>query len=336
MPEGIREEAVTAWLEAHVAGVLPPLSFELIVGGRSNLTYRVEDARGQRFVLRRPPLGAVLETAHDVGREHRIISALADSGVPVPPALGHCADSEVNDAPFYVMAFVDGVVMATRDDVSGLDEAGRERLGYELVEVLARLHAIDPDAVGLGDLGKREGYIERQLRRWSRQWERSRTREVPAMEETYAALAANIPDQQGSGIVHGDFRLGNTIVHEGEVAAVLDWELCTLGDRLADLGYLVNDWGPSPVDGLLPQAPASAPGFPSADAIVARYGELTGLDVSAVDYYRAFQHWRLAAIVEGVLARFEKGVMGQKADTAPFRQRVDALAGAALTCAQRL
>jgi aminoglycoside phosphotransferase (APT) family kinase protein len=337
VPEGIRDAAVTAWFEAHVPGVRPPLSFELIVGGRSNLTYRVEDARGERYVLRRPPLGALLETAHDVGREHRIISALADSGVPVAPALGLCRDTGVNDAPFYVMAFVDGSVMVAPEDAAILGEAQRERLGYEVVEVLARLHALDPAAVGLDDLGKHEGYIERQLRRWSRQWERSRTREVPAMEETYAALSARIPVQQGSGIVHGDFRLGNMIVSDtGHAAAVLDWELCTLGDRLADLGYLINDWGPAPIEGLLPTSPTSARGFPSIQAITAHYAELSGLDTSALDYYRAFQHWRLAAIVEGVLARFEKGVMGQKTDTAPFRDRVDALAAAALDHARRL
>lgn len=335
-PKGIVPGPVTDWLVANVPGVRPPLAFALIAGGHSNLTYRVTDAAGRRLVLRRPPLGAVLATAHDMGREYRIIAALAGSGVPVPPALGLCSDTAVNGAPFYVMAFVDGVVLDLGSTVEKhFRPEQRRAIGRHVIEVLARLHSVDVDAVGLGDLGRREGYVPRQLKRWRTQWEQSKTRELPAMEEVYEALQARIPEQRGSGIVHGDYRLGNMLTGaDARIAAVLDWELCTLGDPLADLGYLMNNWaepgesGPESRGAAL--APTVAGGFPTRREMLDHYAELTGRDVSAVDYYRAFSYWRLAAIVEGVLARYLKGVMGKAADTSAFRAQVDGLAAAAL------
>jgi aminoglycoside phosphotransferase (APT) family kinase protein len=336
-PKGIAPGPVTEWLVAHVAGLRAPLDFALIAGGHSNLTYRVTDAAGRRVVLRRPPLGAVLATAHDMGREHRIISALAGTGVPVPPALGLCPDEGVNGAPFYVMDFVDGVVLDEAATVQKHFPGGEARrgLGRHVIEVLARLHGVDVDAVGLGDLGRREGYVERQLKRWRTQWEKSKTRELPAMEEVYEALSADVPAQHGSGVVHGDYRLGNMLTGaDARIAAVLDWELCTLGDPLADLGYLMNNWaepgetGPASRGAAL--TPTAVGGFPSRAEMLAHYRELTGRDVSRVDYYRAFSYWRLAAIVEGVLARYLKGVMGTSANTDLFRAQVDGLAAAAL------
>jgi aminoglycoside phosphotransferase (APT) family kinase protein len=337
VPKGIEAGPVTEWLVANVPGLRPPFEFALIAGGHSNLTYRVTDAAGRALVLRRPPLGAVLATAHDMGREHRIIAALAGSGVPVPPALGLCSDDAVNGAPFYLMAFVDGVVL----DLAGTVEkafptpAQRRSIGRHVIEVLARLHAVDVDAIGLGELGRREGYVERQLKRWRTQWEQSKTRELPAMEEVYEALRSRIPAQHGAGIVHGDYRLGNMLTGaDARIAAVLDWELCTLGDPLADLGYLMNNWAEPGESG--PEArgaalsPTTAPGFPSRREMLDHYHALTGRDVAGVDYYRAFSYWRLAAIVEGVLARYLKGVMGKAGDTNAFRAQVDALAAAAL------
>jgi aminoglycoside phosphotransferase (APT) family kinase protein len=333
---GIAPGPVTDWLVAHVPGLRPPFAFALIAGGHSNLTYRVTDATGRKLVLRRPPLGAVLATAHDMGREHRIIAALAGTGVPVPPALGLCSDPAVNDAPFYVMDFVEGVVLDVGSTVeSHFREAERRGLGQHVIEVLARLHEVDVDAVGLGDLGRREGYVPRQLKRWRTQWEQSKTRELPAMEEVYEALQSGIPPQAGACVVHGDYRLGNMLTsREARIAAVLDWELCTLGDPLADLGYLMNNWaepgesGPESRGAAL--APTSVGGFPTRAEMLADYTARTGRDVSRIDYYRAFSYWRLAAIVEGVLARYLKGVMGNAANTDAFRAQVDALAGAAL------
>jgi aminoglycoside phosphotransferase (APT) family kinase protein len=336
-PKGIAAGPVTDWLAANVAGVRPPFSFALIAGGHSNLTYCVTDAAGRKVVLRRPPLGAVLATAHDMGREHRIIASLAGSGVPVPPALGLCSDVAVNGAPFYVMAFVEGVVLDLGSSVvkhiPRLED--RRGIGRHVIEVLARLHSLDVDAIGLGDLGRREGYVPRQLKRWRTQWEQSKTRELPAMEQVYEALSSAIPEQHGSGVVHGDYRLGNMLTDtDARIAAVLDWELCTLGDPLADLGYLMNNWaepgesGPEARGAAL--APTVAGGFPSRREMLAHYRELTGRDVSQVDYYRAFSYWRLAAIVEGVLARYLKGVMGKAGDTSAFRLQVDGMAAAAL------
>ena len=333
--KGIAADRVTAWFESHVAGVRPPLRFELITGGHSNLTYRVEDAAGGCYVLRRPPLGAIVATAHDMAREHRIIAALGPTDVPVPPALGLCGDAEVNGAPFYVMAWVDGAVLADAETVEKhFPPAARWRIGESTIEVLAALHRLDPDAVGLGDLGRRENYLARQLRRWRLQWEQTKTRELPLMEEVHAILEAEMPAQVGSAIVHGDYRTGNTITGwDGRIAAVLDWELCTLGDPLADLGYLMNVWtGPgevAPTSRGATGTPTSAGGFPDRRWMLERYHQLSGRDPGRVDYYRAFQYWRLAAIVEGVMARYMKGVMGQAANVDEFRAQIDAMAAAA-------
>ena len=237
--QGIDVERVSRWLELHVAGAVAPFAFDVIAGGRSNLTYRVTGADGTRFVLRRPPLGHVLATAHDMAREHRIISAVGSTGVPVPAALGLCTDDEVNGVPFYVMAFVDGVVLDSPVRGEALPAHLRCPAAEHLVDVLADLHAVDVDAVGLGTLAKREGYVERQVKRWSAQWDNSKTRELTAVEEVARLLRNQLPDQQGVSIAHGDYRFGNVLtdVQHGRVAAVLDWELCTLGDPLADLGY---------------------------------------------------------------------------------------------------
>jgi aminoglycoside phosphotransferase (APT) family kinase protein len=278
----------------------------------------------------------VIATAHDMAREHRIISALADTEVPVPPTLGLCEDDSVNDAPFYIMAFVPGFVLVDQAITEkNFDEAQRGRLGDEVVSVLAALHQIDPDAVGLGDLGRKEAYIARQLKRWRTQWEKTKTRELPAMDEVYAGLQSQMPEQVGTAIVHGDYRLGNMLVSkQGSIAAVLDWELCTLGDPLADLGYVMNNWsspgeaGPGGRGAAI--SPTTAGGFLDRKAFIARYEELTGRDASSIEYYQAFQFWRLAAIVEGVLSRYLKGVMGAEADTDLFRKQVDSLAEAAL------
>ncbi|MGH0038168.1 MAG: phosphotransferase family protein [Myxococcota bacterium] len=342
MVEGIEAEPVTSWFLDHIPGVKAPLAFSLITGGHSNLTYRVEDAAGRAFVLRRPPLGAVIATAHDMAREHRIIAALAETPVPVPPALGLCEDEAVNGAPFYVMAYVEGEVLAEASQVEArFDREARAGIGESVVRVLADLHAVDPDAVGLGDLGRKEAYLARQIRRWRTQWEKTKTRELPAMDEVAEALESAMPEQKGASIVHGDYRLGNMITAaDARIAAVLDWELCTLGDPLADVGYLMNNWaqvddGPS-VTGGGAMMPTRCEGFPGRAEMLDRYAELTGRDLSQVDYYRAFQSWRLAAIVEGVLSRYLKGVMGKPADTAAFKAQIDGLADEAVRLVRRM
>ena len=339
---GIRAESVSAWLIENIEGARAPFRFELIVGGHSNLTYRVTDAEGVDRVLRRPPLGAVLATAHDMGREHKIITGVGKTEVPVPRALGLCHDETVNDAPFYVMDFVVGHVLDTAQLTRRVlpDETQRAQLGASVIDTLAKLHLVDPDAVGLGDLGRKEAYLDRQLKRWRTQWEKSKTRDLESMDLTYEMLLSGKPVQKYTGIVHGDYRLGNMISGaDARVAAVLDWELCTLGDTFADLGYVMNNWG-EPGETGLPDAavsPSAAGGFATRAEFLEAYAKQTGREVENVDYYRAFQYWRLAAIVEGVLARYLKGVMADdNADTALFRKRVDLLAQSAFDLVRRL
>ncbi|HSG88189.1 MAG TPA: phosphotransferase family protein [Pseudomonadales bacterium] len=332
--EGIHIEPVTAWLAERIPELQPPLRFSLIAGGHSNLTYAVTDGTGRRWVLRRPPLGHVLESAHDVGREHRIISALAASDVPVAPTVGLCDDVAVNDAPFYVMEFVDGLVLHDAEAARTIDAAQRASISDDVVDVLARLHAIEPDDVGLGQLGRREAYLERQLKRWSKQWENSKQRDIPAMEESRRLLGERMPEQIGSAIVHGDYRVGNMLVDGGRILAVLDWELCTLGDPLADLGYMLNWWvQPGEEDSRQgDQASTSVGGFHTREQMIERYQAATGRDVSQINYYRAFSHWRLAAIGEGVYKRYLLGAMGDTgdADLGEFADSVVRRAEAAL------
>ena len=244
MLEGLDLATVGPWLEANVDGAVGPFEASLIGGGRSNLTFTVVGGDGTKFVLRRPPLGHVLATAHDMAREHKIIAAVGKTDVPVPPALGLCTDVEINGAPFYVMGYVDGVVMDSAEKAAQLDPALRQTASFDLIDVLAELHAVDIDAVGLGDLARREGYIERQVKRWSTQWANSKTRELAAIDEVAQRLGERLPVQQGAVIAHGDYRFGNCLTDPaaGRIAAVLDWELCTLGDPLADVGYLRVYW----------------------------------------------------------------------------------------------
>lgn len=309
--EGIDVPAVTRWMEERAPAVEPPLEFEVIPGGRSNLSYRLVDAAGNRWVLRRPPLHGVLESAHDMGREHRIQAALQETPVPVPPLVGYESDTDVTGAEFYVMEFVDGLVARDADVARDhLTPAARERAGESLVEVLVGLHEVDPDAAGLGDLARKEDYIARQLKRWLGQYEKGSERDISLIPEVHARLAAGIPEQGPAAIVHGDYRLDNVIVSPaGEVQAVLDWELCTLGDPLADVGMLMVYWTESEEEEILPlgSAPTTVDGFPGRQDVAARYAELSGRDISQLDYYVAFGFWKLAVILEGVYTRFSSG-----------------------------
>jgi aminoglycoside phosphotransferase (APT) family kinase protein len=337
---GVDRRNLEAWWHAHVDAVDPPLAFSRITGGLSNLTYEVSDRAGRRWVLRRPPLHGVIQSAHDMAREHRIMAALAGSGVPVPPVVGHESDAAVTGAEFYVMDFVAGPVYRSPEMVEATtDPPLRERISQSMVDTLVDLHAVDPDAVGLGDLGRREDWCARQLRRWRRQWEHVATRDLPAFEEVHERLGADIPAQRDAGIVHGDYRLDNVILtEEGAVAAVVDWELCTLGDPLADLGILGAYWVDADDDvRSLPQAATHLPGFATRAEVVARYAERSGRDVSQFDYYLALAYWRLAAILEGVYARFSTGAYGGSGtvDVDAMPQRVEDLVDAALAATGR-
>jgi aminoglycoside phosphotransferase (APT) family kinase protein len=317
--EGVDVEPVTAWFAAQI-DVSPPLHFDLITGGHSNLTFAVTDADERRWVLRRPPLGQVLATAHDMSREHRIISALAPTNVPVAPTIGLCTDDSVNGAPFYVMDFVDGLVVRDAGVAQTITPEVRAAASESIVDVLARIHAVDLDAVGLTDLGRHDGYIERQLARWHGQFQKSKTRELPELDEVFEELSARIPVQGPATIVHGDYRLDNCMIApDGMIMAVLDWEICTLGDPLADLGLLMVYWtdphedSPAGISGA-----TTLDGFLRKSDLLERYAAVSGRDVSSIDFYTAFGYWKLACIIEGVYARYKGGAMGHRGDGGDF------------------
>jgi len=343
-PKGIAVDAVSSWFAAHAPGCTPPLDFSLIAGGHSNLTYTVSDAAGGRWVLRRPPLGHVLATAHDMGREHTIISALQGTAVPVPPVVGLCTDDAVNGAPFYVMGFVDGTVVRDMATATSLSVEQRRRASDSLVEVMAAIHGIDVEAVGLADLGRHEGYIERQLKRWYRQYQGSQEQNASIdfrqVDEVYAHLLDRIPEQQGTSIVHGDYRLDNCMIGaDGSIAAVLDWEICTLGDPLADVGLLWVYWTDPGTDAVLPQSsPTALDGFRTKDELIAAYAAASGRDVSNIDFYIAFGYWKLTCIIAGVYARYAAGAMGDTSDqqVQGFAFMVDTLAKLAADAAEKV
>ncbi len=337
---GIDEEKVSHWFVEHVDGVVLPLEFQLIAGGRSNLTFRVRDAGGHQWALRRPPVSHVLPTAHDMGREHRIISALGPAGIPVATAIGLCTDEAVNQAPFYVMEFVEGHILRTAEQVvAAFAPDQRFEIGMNLAETLAALHRIDPDEVGLGDLARRDGYIERQIRRWSEQFRNGIVGGDDydgLVERVGSELARRIPEQRGVGIVHGDYRLDNTVFNDdARVRAILDWELCTLGDPMADLGLLMVYWNDRTDEGGAVGGSATmAPGMARRQDLVERYATVSGRDVSDLPFFTAFGYWKLACIMQGVYARYLGGAGG--GDTGGFEGYPQTVRRLATTAAENL
>ena len=312
-PAGYNTPAVEAWIAQHVPSLQLPLVWTRLEGGHSNLTYLIADASGQRAVIRRPPMGELLPKAHDMAREWALISALGPTAVPVPAALGFCADVAVTGAPFYVMGYVDGHPLYSAEDAQHwVPEPKRITLAHSFIDVLASLHALDPAAVGLGDLGKQDDYIGRQLKTWYRSWNASiagAQLDDPRAHALQQYFLAHTPDQGPARIVHGDYGLHNTLVGaDGRIAAVVDWEISTLGDPLADLAYALNQWAepgdPPPVRKL---PPTTLPGFPSRRDLAERYGQRTGRDLAKLDFYIGFNRWKSAAIVHGVYARYLEG-----------------------------
>jgi len=337
-PVGIDIDPVTDWLTDVVTSaggaVTAPLTFDQIAGGRSNLTFHVTDAAGGAWALRRPPTGHVLASAHDMGREHRVMSALAPTPVPVPQMFGLCDDDSVNGAPFYVMDWVEGTVVRTNKIAEEFDLATRRAMGISVVKNLAKIHQVDIDEVGLGDFAKREGYIARQLRRWKGQVDAIESPTDPSIDRAFEELQSRIPEQSSTRLVHGDFRLDNTIVDDrGEVVAVLDWELTTLGDPLADLGAMLCYWTrPGDEVVALTDPPTLADGFLERDEVVAIYEEEIGGNVGDVAYYHAFATWRLACILDGVVDRYRAGAMGDDGgfDADAWAGQVSTLASSSL------
>ncbi|MFT7649419.1 MAG: aminoglycoside phosphotransferase (APT) family kinase protein [Candidatus Poriferisodalaceae bacterium] len=325
-PAVINDAAITKWLGER-AEIQPPLRYDLVAGGRSNMTFVVVDAAGRSFVLRRPPMGPLLPSAHDMSREHRLMHALRDSEVPVPMMVGLCQDDTVNGRDFYMMEFLDGVVVRDIEIGREFSEAERTQMCHSLVDTLCALHRVDIDEVGLGNLAKREGYIERQVRRWSGQWEQSKTRELPIIDEVAAALTAKMPRQARTTIAHGDYRLSNCMMtRSGDVMAVLDWELCTLGDPMADLGLLLCYWNdPDDPEPAGDAETTSLPGFMTGDELAELYATEMNVNLDAINYYRGFAHWRLACISEGVYSRYlagQQGVQDEELDLDAMRDGV--------------
>lgn len=326
--KGVDLPALSSWLASHIEGVTPPFKVSILAGGHSNLTYRVDDAAGASFALRRPPLGKLAARAHDMSREFRIYSALNRTPLPVPQAVTLCEDETVIGAPFYLMRFVRGAVVDTPAEVDKVlpTEDMRTRAAYNLADTLATLHHLDVDRIGLGELGPRQNYLDRQLKRYIGIWDKTKTRDLPAIEKQHQRLVALQPPQRYTGIVHSDYRLGNVMLDPAaNVAAVLDWELCALGDVLVDVGFLIDNWdekddpGPSV---WMQDPPTRAGGFPGKDDIVARYAQTSGFDVSSLDYYRAFSYWRMAIIGEGIKRRYESGALGTDVDPGFVEQRI--------------
>jgi aminoglycoside phosphotransferase (APT) family kinase protein len=307
---GINMDTLLPWFREHVAEA-DSLDATIIGHGRSNLTYRLSSG-DRHWVLRRPPLSHVLPTAHDMRREFRVISAMAGTGVPAPEAYAYCDDRGVNDRPFYIMEFVDGFIpVDPREVAARYDESMRKHMGEHLIDVLAALHSLDAEAVGLGDFGKPEGFIARQVRRFTEQIETSVTRPVPELKELSKRLSASIPKESSAAIIHGDYRLDNCSMNDaGDVIAVLDWEMATLGDPLADMGMLKMYWGDAANAGSpnLASTPViSPPGFPTWDEAKARYATKSGIDIENLDYFVVLAHFKLAVILEGINERFKEG-----------------------------
>jgi aminoglycoside phosphotransferase (APT) family kinase protein len=309
---GFDVPGVEAWLST-VTEFRAPAVWERLPGGHSNLTYLVRDGDGRELVIRRPPEGELLPKAHDMWREYRIIDGLWPTPVPVAEPVAYCDDRAVAATHFYVMGKVEGQALYNAAEVTDwLDEPSRRTAGRRFVEVLAALHAIEPEAVGLGDLARHEGYIARQLKTWYGSW----TASVPFAQHDdvrvhalHDRLAEHIPAQGPARIVHGDFGPHNTLFSaDGEIQAVLDWEIATLGDPIADFAYSLNAWvEPGDIGVYGADPPTVLPGFPSRDELIAQYADLTGADLTDLAYFRTFNAWKTACILHGVYARYQAG-----------------------------
>ncbi|CAM5345729.1 acyl-CoA dehydrogenase [Streptomyces xanthochromogenes] len=307
-PPGLDPEQLRAHLDRVRPGLVAgPLKARLIEGGRSNLTYVVTDGTGQ-WVVRRPPLGHVLATAHDMKREHRVISALHPTAVPVPEPVLLCEDESVLGSPFYVMEYVAGTPYRTAEQLAPLGAERTRAAVLALVDTLVELHAVDPEAVGLGDFGRPDGFLDRQLRRWGKQLDASRNRDLAGIDELHAALGRALPVSPAPTVVHGDYRLDNVLIGDDDrIKAVLDWEMSTLGDPLTDLGLLVMYSAKLEVADSPVSTTAGAAGHPSTAELIERYAAGSGRDTSAISWYTAFAWFKLAVILEGIHYRYTLG-----------------------------
>ena len=310
--EGYEITAVEAWIQEHIDSLEPPFEWIRQEGGHSNLTYKLIDRHGAEAVIRRPPQGKLLPKAHDMSREWALISALGPTPVPVPAALGFCESPDVTGAWFYVMGFVNGRALHNNEDTEDwVPQERRMTLANSLVDVLADLHALDPADIGLADLGKHDSYVGRQLKTWYRSWSASiegAEYDDPRAHDLQKFFLENLPDQGPIKVVHGDYGLHNCLTgSDSTVAAVVDWEISTLGDPLADLAYTLNFFAdPTDEIPIAPEQATAVQGFPTRMELAARYAERTGRDLSRIDYYLGFNRWKIACIAHGVYARYKR------------------------------
>ena len=334
--DAVPVESLSNWITSNVPHAEGPITVSHLSGGSSNLTFRVQDSAND-WVLRRPPVGAFLATANDMGREFRVQTGLRDTDVPVPRTVAMCEDESIIGVPFYLMDFVDGIVYSDTDQVAHLDEAQALAATDELIDVLARLHAVDFEAVGLGQLGRPAGFLQRQVDRWCTQWEKSKQRDLPAVDEVARRLQRSIPSRTDVSIVHGDYSFNNTMWSRTDptrMVAVLDWEMSTLGDPLTDLGMVSVYWGEA---GALmwrsrsPQPHRLNPGFPAVEHLLARYEATSGRSIRDIDVYRVLAVFKLSIITEGALARIRATRPGE--DTTSTENTIAELAQLALEIA---
>lgn len=322
---GLNPDAVTRWIDSLGIDFSGPLNFERIGLGQSNLTFLVRDRQDRKWVLRRPPLGHLLASAHDVAREARILSALEDTAVPTPRVYGLCEDPEISDVPLLLMEFVDGQVVDRMSAAEALTPQRRREIGVSLPDTLVKIHAVDLEATGLTSLASHKPYAQRQLKRWGAQWEYSKTRELPDLDDLTRRLVAAAPEQRELTLVHGDFHLRNVITsfETGEVIAALDWELCTLGEPLADIGTLLAYW-PEPGETTGGDFAASTlEGFPSRAELAGIYLEKTGRDPAALKFWHALGLWKVAVIAEGVMRRAMDEPQNAAESGTPTVERID-------------
>jgi aminoglycoside phosphotransferase (APT) family kinase protein len=333
-PPGIDVPAVTSWLAERLPELEPPLRFRRVGEGQSNLTYRVDAASGTVVVVRRPPLGEILQSAHDVAREHRILTGLSNTGARVPRTLALCEDPEVTGAPFYVMEHVDGLILNRVSTAARLSAGERAIAGHAMATTLVQLHSVDLDRAGLDDLRRPESLASRQLRRWTRQWHASTTEDLPLIDELAEELATRMPSECETALVHGDYHLHNAIFGpDGTVRAVLDWELCTVGDPLADVGVMIAYWNElgaaaTGSDALFREPVTELPGFPTTSELAASYARASDRDLTPLGFWVAFAYWKIAIIVEGVYRRWLNDP-ANGSDAGSLRPAVARLAGLA-------
>jgi aminoglycoside phosphotransferase (APT) family kinase protein len=334
--EGYDVPAVEAWIGENVTGLTPPFVWKQLEGGHSNLTYLLEAVDGIQAVIRRPPQGELLPNAHDMSREWSLISALGPTPVPVPTAIGFCDDPEVTGAHFYVMGLVNGrPLYNSAQTIAWVPADRRLTLAHSFIDVLADLHSLDPDKIGLGDLGKKDNYLNRQLKTWYRSWTSSIDAaqfDDPRAHNLKQYFLDHMPEQGAARVVHGDYGLHNCLIGaDSVVVAVVDWEISTLGDPLADLAYALNPWlDPENPVIIEPNHATAVPGVPTRSELARRYAERTGRNLDGLNYYMGFSFWKSAAIMHGVYARYMAGQKSAEGvDLDAWRKRMeDCLAAA--------